>query len=97
MYRSIPFVGRTLALSALAALASALSPVASGASASETVTIRTAELQNRADHYTELAAYYRKLASANSKHMITYFTAANRLDRLAVRSHVAALRAAEKG
>ena len=97
MNRSVRFVVKAFALAALATMAATLAPVASAAPAKERVSTRAADLQTRADHYAELAAFYRKLAGSESKHMITYFTAANRLDRLAERSHMAALQAGDKG
>jgi hypothetical protein len=74
-----------------------VTPVLGAVPPGDTVTVRATELQNKADHYSELASLYRGLAKPGTKHMITYFTAANRAGRLAERYHLAAAEAGHRG
>jgi hypothetical protein len=96
MHRSIRCAGRWPALF-IFTVVSALTSVSWAASTAETVTISGADLQAKANHYAELETFYRERATAGSKHMITYFTAANRADHLAQRYRLAAAEAGHRG
>ncbi len=63
----------------------------------ETVTVRAAALQAKADHHSELATLYRARAMPGSKQLITYFTMANHCDQLAARERLAASEIAPRG
>jgi hypothetical protein len=97
MNRSRHFSRKLSAVTALAVLASVLTPVVWAAPPGETVTVRAADLQAKADHHAELAAFYRERATPWSKHLITYFTMANHCDQLANRYRTAALEAGRRG
>ncbi len=86
----LPFV-------ACVALASLLTSVVWAAPPTVTVTTHATDLQARSDHYLQLAASYRERALPGTKHLITYFTAANRADQLAKRYHLAAAEAGNRG
>lgn len=89
------FTGKLVCVTASGLIAAVMASVVSAAPPGDTVTVRASELQNKAHHYSDLASFYRSLAKPGTKHMITYFTAANRADRLAERYHH--LAAAEAG
>jgi hypothetical protein len=81
----------------LAILASTFNPVLKAAAPGETVTVTAADLRAQADHHAQLAAWYRELAAPWSKHMITYFTMANRCERRAEEYRLAAAEAERRG
>ena len=91
------FARQPLGLVAAGLITLVTTSVTWAASPGDTVTVRATELQTKADHYSELASFYRSLAKPGAKHMITYFTAANRADRLAERYHLAAAEAGYRG
>lgn len=95
MNRSICFPGTLKAGTVLALIAAALTTNSWASPSDDTVTVRAAE--SKAAYYAELAALYRSRAVPGSKQMITYFTAANRADRLAERYHLAASDAGSRG
>ena len=97
MNRFPHFVSKLLIIATLGFLSSVAAAASWAVAPSDTVTIRGAELQARADHYTQLAAFYRERSKLSSKHMITYFTAANRADWLAKRYHLAAAEQGHRG
>lgn len=82
---------------ACVALASLLTSVVWAAPPTVTVTSHAADLQARSVYYSQLAAFYRERALPGTKHLITYFTAANRADGLAKRYHLAAANARDRG
>jgi hypothetical protein len=82
---------------AAAAVASLLTSAVWAAPQSVTVTAHAADMQARSEHYSQLAAFYRERAQPGSKHMITYFTAANRADRLSEHYRLAAAEASHRG
>jgi hypothetical protein len=84
-------------LSVAGLIALIATPAVWAAPSTDTVTVRATELQNKADHYSDLASFYRSLAKPGTKHLITYFTAANRADRLAERYHLAAAEVGRSG
>jgi hypothetical protein len=89
---------RTLLGSTVAGLITVVAaPALWAASPTDSVTVRATELQSKADHYADLASFYRRLAQPGTKHMITYFTAANRADNLAERYRLAAAEAGHMG
>ena len=85
MKRYTKSAGRTLALAALGAAATAFVPAVQAATAPDTVTVQAQSLQALSDREADLAAFYRSRAVLSSKHLITYFTLANRCDQLANR------------
>lgn len=60
----------------------------------DTVAKTAADLQAKADHHAEMAAWYRARAAEGGKHAIQWFTMANHCDREAHRYQVAAAAAA---
>lgn len=91
------FICKLLAITTSGLTALVATSVVWAVSAGETVTIRGTELQNKADHYAALASFYRSLAKPGTKHMITYFTAANRADHLEEHYRLAAAETRHKG
>ncbi len=83
--------GMTLVALALAALT--LSPGVWAAPSQDTITVRAASLQAKAEHHAQLAAFYRERAVLGSKQLITYFTMANHCEQLAKRYRLAAAEA----
>ncbi len=82
-----------LMLVALAAAASTFSPGVWAAPSQDSVTVRAASLQAKAEQHADLAAFYRGRAVLASKQLITYFTMANRCDQVAERYRLAAAEA----
>jgi hypothetical protein len=97
MSRPKSFNSKRPAVAAFAMAASMLTAYAWAAPPDETVTVSSATLQAKADHHAQLAAFYRERATPWSKHLITYFTMANRCDRLAERYRMAAVEAGHRG
>ena len=78
----------------LAAGSYTLPALALAAAPSNAVTITSADIQTKADHYAKVAADYRARMRTDEKRAIIYFTLANRWDQKAQRYHLAALAAA---
>lgn len=85
------------ALAAFAVAASVLTPAVWAGTDGDTVTVRAAALQAKADYHAQRAAFYRERATPDSKQMITYFTLANRCDRLASHYRRAAAEEGHRG
>ena len=91
------FTRKLPGLTAVGLIALVMTPVLWAAASTDTVTVSATELQHRADHYSDLEAFYRSRATPGAKHMITYFTQANRADRRAEHYRLAAAEAGHRG
>ena len=85
---------KVASIATLAAGSYTLPALALAAAPSNAVTITSADIQTKADHYAKVAADYRARMRTDEKRAIIYFTLANRWDQKAERYRKAALASA---